>query len=1205
MATGSICPECGAKLPPSASASICLACLLGETVRYFGDYELIEEMGRGSMGVVYRARQASLNRIVAVKTLLTRGAIGSADLIRRFQIEAEAAAALDHPNIVPVHEVGVHEGFPYLSMKLIEGPTLADWSLEESIAALPASTAPAAGRPGSTFRVPTHIHSGQAHSGAARTRRIAVVLARVGRAVHYAHQYGILHRDLKPENILLDAAGEPHVTDFGLAKAHGDASLVTQDGTLIGTPAYMAPEQARSSREASVASDVYSLGAVLYHLLTGRPPFQGDTVRDVLRQIENSEPVDPGKASPGVDEDLETICLKCLRKDPVDRYASAAEFAEDLERLLSGRPITARKVSWLERLWLWCRRRPWVAGTIATAACALVSIGVLQVRHAGQVSRLNAQLSRSLSVAALRAAAGSFRLGESSEAVAFLAKDVREHPDNRQIVARLLSALTWRDWPLPVRIFGSHSNDVSFASFTADGRRVVTADTGGAIEVLETNTGRRVGRMETEPSAPGSLAFSRRSGWIAVRGRDRRLRAIRAEDGLVSSFQLPRETLGHAVSPAGAELAVVTADQFELWSLERGKRSSAMPRAKSDVHRTQSRHEAEDVVVRFSGDGSRVIAVDSQEVEVIEAATGRSMAVIRHSCNDVQHAFTDARGTRILLADKRTMVLLDVERRAGIWELTPGSEIRSLAWNPVSNHVAAAIGQKLSGDPEYTSLLDAWTGHEISRLEKNSGFPGGNPFSPDGRRLLVGTQWPTIRVHPLSGTSTPSEAIHAVRSLETVEFSPGGSEVLVADHARFASLYDVRPGRARPAHYGEGSVVLAYQSSGAGDRVFTADNHGTARLWDVRSRRAVGPQLRQSTPIVCVALAPDGRRAATGTEGGEVMLWDPLNESPLSPAVRIGREPVRMGFSPDGRVLAIVSGNLEFRLLDVETGALRAPPALLDEATSQDSHRVDVVRFDPAGKRVLVASSRGAFVWETDPARQLWRTTGTAFDAAFSPDGSRVAAVDSAKGQVSIFSASDGQTLIGPLAHPDFTVGVGFDPGAEQLATTSMSSLVRVWSTRDGRLIRQLAGHQGGVRDVRFSKDGRMSTASLDNSVAIWDADLGLPLSEFMTGHGGSHVSVAEFADEGRRLLCFSNPSKGLTSWPCEPPPVPAPAWLPELAELLAATELGNWHHSESTHVYRLLAIREILGRLPGDDYYSRWARWFFADRATRPPFPE
>jgi serine/threonine-protein kinase len=313
--------------------------LLG-TIRYFGDYELLEEIARGGMGVVYRARQISLNRIVALKMILA-GQLASAADVRRFQTEAEAAANLDHPNIVPIYEVGEHQGQHYFSMKLIEGGNLEQ----------------------------------QMNTIGQDPKAIACLIATVARAVHYAHQRGLLHRDLKPANILLDGDGHPHVTDFGLAKRLEGSAGSTQSGAIVGTPAYMPPEQARAEKALTTAADVYSLGAILYELLTGQPPFRAASPLEVLMQVRYREPAPLAELNPKADADLAAVALKCLEKEPNHRYPSAAALAEELEAWLRGEAVRARPLGRLRRRLRWTRQHI----TISTLALGSQIIPLLSI----------------------------------------------------------------------------------------------------------------------------------------------------------------------------------------------------------------------------------------------------------------------------------------------------------------------------------------------------------------------------------------------------------------------------------------------------------------------------------------------------------------------------------------------------------------------------------------------------------------------------------------------------------------------------------------------------------------------------------------------------------------------------------------------------------------------------------------------------------
>src|SRR5262249_21521027 len=349
------CRKCGAAIPPDSPQNSCGACLLeaalgagehegevnldvppSQMLMEFGDYELLEQIGRGGQGVVFRARQKSLNRTVALK-VINLGQWSSKADVKRFRREAEAVASLDHAGIVPIHEVGERDGSCYVSMKFVEGG-----QLDEVVRRSPMSI-----------------------------RQAVELVAKVARIVHYAHEHNILHRDIKPGNILLDAKGEPHLTDFGLARLLETESSVTQTLDVLGTPSYMAPEQAVGNNAAvSSATDVYGLGAVFYQLLTGQPPFAGGTTYETIKLLLDTEPRQPRQLNPKIDRDLSTICLKCLEKDPKRRYSSALALAEDLERWLKHEPIQARHTGVLARGRKWVRRNP----TSALLAASLIAL---------------------------------------------------------------------------------------------------------------------------------------------------------------------------------------------------------------------------------------------------------------------------------------------------------------------------------------------------------------------------------------------------------------------------------------------------------------------------------------------------------------------------------------------------------------------------------------------------------------------------------------------------------------------------------------------------------------------------------------------------------------------------------------------------------------------------------------------------------------
>ena len=514
------CPECHTPLPADTPEGFCPVCHLRALLAnppsgsdaphsslvthhssldpstHFGNYELQEEIGHGGMGVVFKARRKSLDRIVAVKMLLP-GATSHPDYLNRFRTEASAAAGLQHPNIVAIHEVGVHEGRPYLVMDFVEGQSLAQWisNLKSQIS---------------------------------NPHQAAQWMQTVAEAIQFAHDHGILHRDLKQSNILVDASGQPRLTNFGLAKRlAGDTSL-TLSGQLLGSPSYMPLEQAAARHgKVSRRSDVYGLGATRYHLLTGRAPFQAATITETLDEVLNKEPVAPRVLSSGIPRDLETICLKCLEKDPHRRYPSARELAEELGRFLRGEPTLARPVGFVGKTAKWCRRRP--ARAVLLGALTIVfllgSVGVLWQWRRSEGQRLRAEAGERL--AAQRAYDADINLAQ--RALAELnpgrARELldRHRPSTNSAFRTPRSALDlrgceWRYLWKQSRGTGSEilmasTNPICALALSPDGRQLATHANDEQIRLWYLATRQELKRFPAskaqEPSwLLGALAFS-------------------------------------------------------------------------------------------------------------------------------------------------------------------------------------------------------------------------------------------------------------------------------------------------------------------------------------------------------------------------------------------------------------------------------------------------------------------------------------------------------------------------------------------------------------------------------------------------------------------------------------------------------------------------------------------------------------------------
>ncbi len=792
----------------------------------FGEYELIEEIASGGMGVVFKARQKKLGRIVALKTIRPTALWNDPDAIHRFRIEAEAVARLDHPQIVPIYEMGEYGGFPFISLKLISGGDL----------------------------------ERQVRSLRDQPRAIARLMKDVAEAVHYAHLRGILHRDLKPSNILLDEHDQPHVTDFGLAKCVENDSGLTHTGLILGTPSYMAPEQVSGHRdEVTTAVDVYGLGAVLYRLLTGRPPFHADSAYETLRQVREQEPVSPSALGKRVDRDLEAISLKCLEKDPHRRYRSAEAVASDLDRWLSGEPIAARPIGPVQRAIRWCGRNRVVAQLSASVAALLVTVAV--------GATVAAFHQRTLARAAENAAAREKAAADSErEARILVAARARE---NRSRLVRM-------------------NVDNGF-------RIVDDGDYTGALPWFAE-------ALRLDRDDPDALSTHRlRLGTV--------LNQCPVLDGY---FTHEGTILWGALDHSGRRLATDSADHTaRIWDLTTGKPLSA-----------PLSHDGPVNWVEFQSDGTRLLTASGDgTIRIWNTADGRpsggrwlthasSVRIARFS-PDGRRVVSGGFDGSIWLWDADTGTALGTQHRLG-------SELFCLTFSPDGLKVAMGASD---GNASVWNVTDV--GLKLLGKIAHRSTVRDVAFSPDGKRLLTSSHDSTARVWDVQTGSPVTPELKHGRWVFHAEFSPDGQRVVTASHDGSARIWNAQTGRPITPASGSMRHSIAVRDacfSPDGGRVATAGFDGMARIWDANTGEPLCPPLYHGGALQRARFTPDGSRVLTVGSDSTARLWNLKTVGSSAVTIELPGEANHAAFDPTGSRFATACGDGTARVWDATTG---------------------------------------------------------------------------------------------------------------------------------------------------------------------------------------------------------------------------------------------------------------------------------------------
>jgi WD40 repeat protein len=953
------------------------------------DYRLLEKLGSGGAGTVYRAWQVSRQRYVAIKLVETGGVDAE-----RFEREVRLAAGLTHPHIVPIEEVSQHEGRRYLVMRLIEGQSLDRARVEP--------------------------------------RQAMVLMCQVVNAIAYAHRSGVVHRDLKPHNLILERGGDHvWVTDFGIARPLAGGATLTAHGNVVGTPAYMPPEQARGGT-CDERSDVYSLGATLYELLTGRAPFEDSDLLTVVRKVLSVDPPPPRRLNPRLPVEADLIVGKAMDKDPAARYQSASALEEDLRRYLAGETILARAPGVVRRVTTLVRRHP-LASSLVSFVFTLVA--VLLVSGFIHTAGIKRQLAMTMMAEAnALGAAGQWQDARAryQEAAAALR---RVGISSVGPELGLLDA--HHQAPPPLLTLEGHGAAVRAVVFLPDGKRALSASDDGTLRLWDVPRGRTIRVLSGHEGPVLTVAVSADGRRAVSGGQDGTVRVwdVAGTQPAATMHAHGVEVLKVALSPDGRRALSRTADgTIELWDL-------ATLRVERTLHSAPKRV----VGLAFSPDGRR-------------AMTARNIESKGESLNS----------------------------RASLWEVDSGREVQTIgAFSAEVESISfSPDGHRLltGGYDRLVSLWDLDTGRRLLTLKGHRHGVMGVAFSLANRVIISGSQDQTVKLWDAADGNL-------VRSFDTgdaalgVAVSPDGRFILTGGHDSTLKLWDLGVGHEARSFWGHESAVLSTAVSADGRLAFSGGQDRRIRAWDT----ATGQEVRtfdHGGGVHALAVSRDGRLLASGGTGSRIRIWD-LYAGTLLREVKGNVGAVRgLEFSPDGGRLLSGTESGEVRLWEVATGRELHYWNQLREVRS--------VAYAEDGHLVMAASFGGtARVWDTATGRivrELRPTPAERISAVTMSRDGRLAATGDDTRLVHLWDLADG-TLVRTLSgHVGDLRAVRFSPDGSLLLTASRDGTVRAWDVASGRALHTFAWTPDAIRSFATSRDGRFAMAgSDDGSLAVWD----------------------------------------------------------------------------------------------------------------------